>query len=218
MRKYIMLIISLINAAAMAAVIAMSETDIVPTHYNISGSADRYSSKWTFMLAAAIPIAIALIFLIYRRLNNPNVQSNVKYESKAIAFIMMFFVVLCWIMTIPSLKGAESLGSYVPATVCIIIGILMMYVSNLMAKIKQNRTFGIKTKATLSNETVWRKTHRLSGYTGMSGGLILAVCGIITLGTANTALLVYAVIIFIALEFVIPVAYANRLYKKLEGK
>ena len=55
MRKYIMLIISLINAAAMAAVIAMSETDIVPTHYNISGTADRYSSKWTFMLAAAIP-------------------------------------------------------------------------------------------------------------------------------------------------------------------
>ena len=52
----------------------------------------------------------------------------------------------------------------------------------------------------------------------MSGGLILAVCGIITLGTANTALLLYAVIIFIALEFVIPVAYANRLYKKLEGK
>ena len=121
-------------------------------------------------------------------------------------------------MTVPSLKGAESLGSYIPATVCIILGILMMYVSNLMAKIKQNRTFGIRTKATLSNETVWRKTHRLSGYTGMSGGLILALCGIITLGTAKTALLVYAVIIFIALEFAIPVAYANRLYKKLEGK
>ncbi len=216
MRKYIMLIISLINAAAMAAVIAMSETDIVPTHYNITGTADRYSSKWTFMLAAVIPIAIALIFLIYRR--NSKAQSNIKYESKAIAFIVMFFIVLCWIMTVPSLKGAESLGSYIPATVCIILGILMMYVSNLMAKIKQNRTFGIRTKATLSNETVWRKTHRLSGYTGMSGGLILALCGIITLGTAKTALLVYAVIIFIALEFAIPVAYANRLYKKLEGK
>ena len=145
MRKYIMLIISLINAAAMAAVIAMSETDIVPTHYNISGTADRYSSKWTFMLAAAIPIAIALIFLIYRRLNNPNVQSNVKYESKAIAFIMMFFVVLCWIMTIPSLKGAESLGSYVPATVCIILGILMMYVSRTaLLALKQKLPFQMK--------------------------------------------------------------------------
>lgn len=216
MRKYIMLIISFINAAAMAAVIAMSETDIVPTHYNITGTAVRYSSKWTFMLAAVIPIAIALVFLIYRR--NSKAQNNVKYESKAVAFIVMFFIVLCWIMTVPSLNGAESLGSYIPATVCIILGILMMYVSNLMAKIKQNRTFGIRTKATLSNETVWRKTHRLSGYMGMSGGLILALCGIITLGTAKTALLVYAVIIFIALEFAIPVAYANRLYKKLEGK
>ena len=76
----------------------------------------------------------------------------------------------------------------------------------------------LKQKLPFQMKLYGEKPHRLSGYTGMSGGLILAVCGIITLGTANTALLLYAVIIFIALEFVIPVAYANRLYKKLEGK
>ena len=58
-------------------------------------------------------------------------------------------------------------------TITVIIGLLFMYMGNLMGKIKNNWFVGIKTPWTLSSENVWNKTHRFGGYAFVIFGLML---------------------------------------------
>lgn len=45
MKKYILLIISLINIAVTGVFIAFNPNEELPSHYNVNGIADAYSSK-----------------------------------------------------------------------------------------------------------------------------------------------------------------------------
>lgn len=220
MKKYLLLIISIINAAVLTVLIAASDAVSVPIHYSISGAADNYSTKWSLLIFALLPLAVSSMFTVYRRFatGNENIARNKKYEDKALLFITLFFVLISWLITLNSLNGAEILPSGVLGTICAALGLLMMLISNLLAKLKPNRTLGIRTKATLSDETVWKKTHRLSGYTGIAGGLIMTVCGILSMFGHGSAMLIYAVIAFIILECVVPMIYAEVLFRKIKAE
>lgn len=50
MKKYILLIISLINIAVTGVFIAFNPNEELPSHYNVNGIADAYSSKGCFYL------------------------------------------------------------------------------------------------------------------------------------------------------------------------
>ena len=45
------------------------------------------------------------------------------------------------------------------------MGLLFVGIGPLLPRISSNRWTGIRTPWTLSNETVWRRTHRIGGYT-----------------------------------------------------
>ena len=49
MKKYLCLIISLLNAVTSAIYIALIDKDIVPIHYDFYGNVDNEGSKWSFM-------------------------------------------------------------------------------------------------------------------------------------------------------------------------
>ncbi len=57
------------------------------------------------------------------------------------------------------------------------IGLMLSFIGNYLPKIKPNYFVGVRTPWTLASETVWRKTHRLSGFLWFAGGLVLAVMG-----------------------------------------
>ena len=65
MKKFVYLIISIINAVITAIYIALSPNNIIPSHYNTQGIADAYSSKWFVMAMPCVLVVICLIYLIY---------------------------------------------------------------------------------------------------------------------------------------------------------
>ncbi len=95
-----------------------------------------------------------------------------------------------------------------------LLGLLMMYISNSLPTIKQNRWYGIKVYWTLNNEEVWKKTHRFGAYTGMAGGFLALLGGVLAVIHDSPLIAAFAVFAGIIGMGVIPILYAAVIYKK----
>lgn len=218
MKKFTLLILSLINMAISVIYISLVPADIVPTHYNINGTADIYSSKWNILIMPIVLVAIGVMYIIYNIIEakNNKAKANKKYADKIIIAIFIFMWVLLWGLTIISLNGIDNIGNYISTFICYILGIIIIYISNMFTKLKQNSYLGIKIPATLKSETVWKKTHRLGAYLGVIGGIIIIISGVIGIFINEYATLsmFIGVFIFLILGLLIPSIYAHILYKK----
>lgn len=66
MKKYILLIISLINIAVTGVFIAFNPNEELPSHYNVNGIADAYSSKWMLLFIPSILVLFSIIYVYMR--------------------------------------------------------------------------------------------------------------------------------------------------------
>lgn len=218
MKKFSLLILSVINAIVSGIYIAMLPVDIVPSHYNIMGEVDAYSSKWFYMFMPCILILLAVINLVrYTLAEKGKLESyEVNKEFKIVVGIFVFFLALFWYLTVASIKGNMNISPSLSPVLNILLGGFIIYLSNMFGKIKQNRFFGIRLNSTLNSKYVWKKTHRLGGYMGVIAGFIMVIIGIISLVNKNCApyLLPVSLGCFIVLGVIIPTIYSYVLYAK----
>ena len=113
MKKYLCLIISLLNAVATAIYIALIDKDIVPIHYDFYGNVDNEGSKWSFMLLPAILVVMAVVFLISEKVmaKNINYQKNSKYLTICITGFYVLMLALFWVLLILSTNGNDKILS-----------------------------------------------------------------------------------------------------------
>jgi len=217
MLRKVFLGLSIISAIAMIIVVAMVMPETVPHHYNVVGEADRWGSKWIYAFFGMIPFFISLSYEIYRKRTN-NKRGNQGIEDKLIPLISPFFIVIFWIIT--PITGAESLNPHLPCLILALIGVLMTVITNYSGKIRQNPHFGIRIPWTLKNETVWKKTHRLGGFTGIIGGLSMVIFSLIGFFSDKWYFgwCMVGLAIGIICVGIIPTVYGYCLYKKLEEK
>lgn len=211
--RKIILIVSILNCIAIIAAIACWMPDTVATHFNYKGEADAYGSKWNYIMFAFLPLILSAVYEIYRKKSN-NAKGNQALEDKLIPLISLVFVAIGWLM-IP-FNNVEQMNPNAGGGIFIVFGLLMIILGNYMGKIKQNRYLGIRIPWTLKNETVWKKTHRLGGFTGVAGGLVLTLSGVIGLISPENAFLIGMVGLFISITLVVivPFVYSYILYKK----
>ena len=218
MKKFAFLILSLINAALTAVYVALSPLEIVPMHYNINGVADSYSSKWFVMFMPCILIVLGIVYLIYSFVaqHHEKMLKNQKYVGRIVLGIFLFFIILFWYLTVTCISGATKMGNAAEYILSAALGALMLFISNMLPKVKQNKTLGIRIPATLSSETVWKKTHKLGGYLGVISGsvmVILAIVGMI-FSLNGMAVLFGGLGLFLVVACIIPCIYAQVLYSK----
>ena len=220
MKKYLCLIISLLNAVATAIYIALIDKDIVPIHYDFYGNVDNEGSKWSFMFLPLILVVMAGVFLIIEKVmaKNINYQKNSKYLTICITGFYVLMLAMFWVLLILSTNGnGKILSKGVPFVCSDIIGLIGVLFSNFMPKIKPNGTFGIRVSATLNNETVWKKTHRFAGKTGMVGSFLVLITGFVSLfcGDFSAVVSIVGIVIFVVTIAVLPTIYAYRLKENM---
>lgn len=213
MRKF-SIICSIISGVLMLALIACVLPESVPIRYDIHGQAVAMGSKWTYTLFALLPLLIAVSFEIYCR-KGIN-QKNRKVEEKVVPLLPFVFIVIGWIM-FSGLSTGGTMDTRLLCGILLVLGVLMIIFSNFSGKIQQNRFFGVRLPWTLKNETVWKKTHRLSGFSGIIGGAVLTICSIIGMFQPDNAYVwcMAGLIIAIPLLVVIPTIYSYCLYRKV---
>lgn len=180
----------------------------VPTHWNIHGQVDDYSSKaFTATFFPSLIVAVYLLFWLLPKID----PKKEKYEKFARVYgifrtiIVLFFILMFFITSLVALGYNIDVGRIIPASV----GLLFILLGNYMGKLKSNWFVGIRTPWTLSSERVWQKTHRLGGWMFVLMGLYM-LAGVIwpVLWGGGT---IFVIIVAVA---IIPMAYSYFLFKK----
>lgn len=219
-KDIIRLVAAALNGGAMAIVLANIESERIPAHYGFSGEVDRYGSKWELMITAVIPIVLAIGFLIYDLAvkNRDKEGKNARITTWAFDVISVFFIIFTWVVSAPSLKGDTRLSSNWLAYFGFLFAGLFIVLGSGIGKVKQNALFGIRTAAALRSATVWKRTHRLSGYLWVIGGGVGLVFSILALLTDSTSslLVIIGLGIELAVCLVVPCVYSEVLYARLK--
>ena len=151
--------------------------DEVPMHWGFDGEIDRYGSKNELWLIGALGPLFALLFQFLPRLD-PKKRNYERFHTyyEAFALVLVAFIaVMMGIALLESFRpGTVSMGRVVSA----LVGLLFMFIGNLMGKVKPNFFMGIRTPWTLSDPDVWNRTHRFTGRLWFLVGVVTIPCAL----------------------------------------
>ena len=95
-----------------------------------------------------------------------------------------------------------------------VVGLLFLILGNEMGRFRPNWFAGIRTPWTLSNDEVWRRTHRVGGRLFFGGGIAILVLGLV-LSTP----LAFGMILTVAFGVIIyTMIYSYWLFRRLEAE
>lgn len=175
----------------------------IPTHWNIDGEVDGWSSK-AFAVFGLSGILLAAQWLC--TLGTAADPKKANHSDKMLHLVLwvtpFLSVVLFSITYATALGHAMPIERIMPA----LLGLVFAIIGNYLPKCKQNYTIGIKIPWTLNSEENWTRTHRFAGR-------VFFVCGLIILLTAFFG----GFLIFGAIALVMvlaPIIYSYALHRK----
>jgi uncharacterized membrane protein len=180
----------------------------VPTHWNYSGQIDGWSSGGFaafFFPFLNLGIYLLLTFIPMIDPKKENIDQFGKYYIMFKSAMVFFMTAVYFMVGFAGLGYNIPIGTYVP----VMVGFLFIFLGNYLEKIKMNWTIGMRNPWTLSSETVWNKTNRLTGKLFMIAGVLIAMEAI------TPKVLIIPVFIFaISMIIVVPTVYSYLLFKK----
>ncbi|MCM3792104.1 SdpI family protein [Priestia megaterium] len=180
----------------------------MPIHWGANGEADGFATKINAMiLTVGIMVLIYFVIAFVPRID-PR-KENYKYFSKTYNILLNAVLLLFFFVNMSTIL--QGLGYNVPMSYIapIMAGLVFIIIGNYLQRVRSNYFMGIRTPWTLSNETVWKKTHRLSGKIFFIGGLLILISAFLPDGYKS-------VIMWgsIVLSVAIPYLYSYVAYKK----
>ncbi|ASS73248.1 SdpI family protein [Bacillus atrophaeus] len=171
MKKYLFSVVIIVLTVLTWVFTYSSLPNDLVTHWGINGDADDYSSKFNAMMTFIGIMIIQYILMV----TIPKIDPKNNYKTFMRPYMAIFntmFAVLFIINLITILTGLgydlpiPYLGSFV-------LGAIFMVFGNFIQKVKPNFFLGIRTPWTLSNERVWKDTHRVSSKLFVLAGVII---------------------------------------------
>lgn len=182
----------------------------IPMQWSLDGSINSYTSKQNIWFIASIPVVLLLLSFVLPKIDprRESYKKFKKYYDSFIVVLLAFLALVQAIVIVESLKpNTLSIGSIVVSG----IGLLFMYIGNIMPKMKSNFFMGIKTPWTLADSDVWYKTHRLGGILWFFGGLAITISSFFFRGNI-LSIMMFAYILIIS---IIPCVMSYIWYKKV---
>ncbi len=178
--------------------------ETMATHWGISGDADGFSSR-TFAVFGLPLILLALNFICIVTSFFDKKNQGTKAQN------MIYYIVPCISLFTNAMvysAAFEKSWDFV-AIIPLLLGLLFAIMGNLMPKIRQNSTLGIKVKWTLQSEENWNATHRF-------GGKVMVIAGFLVMLTAFLPILpmFFTFMVIILIATFIPMLYSYLYYKK----
>lgn len=135
---------------------------------------------------------------------------NVKNQSKKI-INLTFWIVPTITNYVSAVMMAIILGADFSISLVIapLLGLMFIVLGNYMPKARQNNTFGIKIKWTLTNEENWNATHRFAGKLWVALGVLMLLLTFLP-EMAFIILFVVATLVAVIASIVYSYAYSRR--------
>jgi uncharacterized membrane protein len=196
MRKWIPLFIIVVAVVA-SVVVYPRLPETIPTHWNMAGQPDGWSSR--AFGALITPVLLLVIWGFYRVLPaiDPRGANYTKFGGAFEAIIdslMLFMLGMHIVLLRAALGHPVQMQRIVPFGV----GVLLTVIGNLLPRARPNWFIGIRTPWTLSSDRVWEKTHRLGGRLFVVGGILIAVVSLLWVQWAHAVLITVVLLILAA--------------------
>jgi len=201
------IIVALLITIALTIAVYPTVPDNVVSHWNATGQADGYMSKfWGLGLIPLIMIALVGLFAVLPRID-PYKKNYEKFGNWYEGFILIFVVFMLAIQ-VQIILWSSGYQISPNLTFPFLMGILFIYIGFLLGHAEQNWFVGIRTPWTLSSETVWKKTHEV-------GGKLFKVAGIIAFaGVLAGEYAMWFIIVPVLAVAVYTIAYSYFEYQK----
>jgi uncharacterized membrane protein len=174
--SYLIVILILLLSFVMGYCLQHYMPEQMASHWNAYGEVDGYMPKfWGLFL---MPLLSAFLFLLLALLPEADpLRKNIEkfrnhYDTFVVLIISFFFYI--YILTLFwNLGKTFNLPSYMAPG----FGVLLFSCGILIENARRNWTIGIKTPWTMTNDKVWKRTHKLGGKLFKLSGII-SLCGI----------------------------------------
>ena len=182
--------------------------DQVPTHWDISGEPDDFSSRarGAFML----PGIMLAVFVLMQWIPSLDPRaSNIEKFRGSYDLVVGAMIAFLGVMHVFALGNALGWQVNMTKVVLICLGTLFVMLGNYLPRARSNFVFGIRTPWTLSSDAVWTRVHRIGGYA-------TAVAGLITIATAFLELRLSLAIALpsLLLSALVPIVYSYVLWAR----
>ena len=181
------------------------------THWDASGTANGWSSRWRgAFLLPCIMLAEAALLLVLPRID----PRRANYDKFGGVYALIVNSVLGVQLVLHTAVLAVALGRHVPIdTVAIVsVGVLLIVIGSVLPLTHSNFFVGIRTPWTLSSDSVWTRTHQLGGWTMTAAGLVVILSAALP-GRARLAVMLTAVIA----GALVPVVYSYIVWARESG-
>lgn len=181
----------------------------VPLHFDFKMEPDRIGNKselWYIILLVMGGSILSYLLISNIHKIDPKMakeQNNIIIQKIAF-FLVIFFAMMSMFIVYSSTIGRMT------SLIFILMGVLFAVLGNLMYNIKPNYFIGVRLPWTLNDETNWKKTHRLTGYLWVAGGVFIAILSII-LPHKPMFIVFFSVLTIIVL---IPTVYSFQMFRK----
>lgn len=183
----------------------------VPIHFGVDGTVDEYATKGIAVVTGmAILIGTYLLMTIALKIDPK--QENIKKSKKTIGIInnavlaLLFAVNMVMIMSAMGMKISNHI-------IFVAVGILFVIIGNYLQQCKPNYFIGIKNPWTLSDENVWKKTHRLGSKLFVLAGLCMMISVILP-----NMYQMYVIVGSVLAMILITTLYSYIVFKKINNK
>ena len=149
----------------------------VPIQWGFDGVVNTWGDKSVYWIIALVCLLMAAMFQFLPFVDPKRRSYTVfqKYYDGFALLMELFMVLLTAVTLVESLHpGTVSIGR----VVTVAFSVLLVFLGNMMGKIKHNYFMGIKTPWTLADPDVWNRTHRFTGRLWFLVGVVTIPCAL----------------------------------------
>ena len=223
--KKIMWSISFISLIGTAVAIQFIP-ERVPMHYDAVGNVTRWGSKNENLIFPILILFMSFIWTIcigyYEKKALKSIDEKECAEAKSNARVISYVGVgMATMFTV--LQGFILLGEYKGAILgaakqvvdigkvsVIMMGVLFIWLGNVMPKTRINGTVGVRVSWSMYNDTTWRKSNHFGGVTFIIAGVLSIITALLMKSSFVATMLSVG---YICLASVGTIIYAYKIYK-----
>ena len=208
--KHFLIIALAFLPPAFMAITWQSIPDIVPTHFGVNGP-DVFGNKvalWLPTLELTLASLFAYFLLQYiHRIDPKRIKRapSLIYDKLSIGLII-FLVAINFTIILMSTRGLA-----LDKVLFSLIGLLFVFLGNIMYSLKPNYFAGIRIPWTLHSDYNWRLTHRFAGKLWFATGLLYTIISLFLPTTISAILIPILVGVFLV---ACPIVYSFVLFQQ----
>lgn len=176
-KKRIAIYIFAVLPLVMVSLVYNKLPELVPMQWQL-GEGVRYGEKWELFIIAVLSLGMGIFMPLIAKID-PRRNNYSKFFCVYENIILVIEVFMAALLVIVLSESMNPGRIPVARVVSGGVGLMFLFMGNLMPKVKSNFFTGVKTPWALSSEAVWNKTQRLGGKAFFFGGLLMALSALL---------------------------------------